>query len=213
MTDVLAFDMRVYDPEAPIIAEITSPTATNFPGSAIEPGDAGWGSRLTGGGAAGPTPTIIGRGAYVDLGYLSLHNAIINRNTAITPKITASANVLEDLVNSSVFSISPAVRSQLNIAGGGLEAYRVYDTWSSHYENNGIDEDDRDGDTDQFTGFDEGTNGFDDNGMLGPDDPAEFETAPPYNAPLRGVQITIRRYEPDSRQIREVKVKHTFVPQ
>ena len=44
------------------------------------------------------------------------------------------------------------------------------------------------------------------------DDPGERETAPPYDAPLRGIQVTLRAYEPDSRQVRQVNVKQTFVP-
>jgi prepilin-type N-terminal cleavage/methylation domain-containing protein len=34
----------------------------------------------------------------------------------------------------------------------------------------------------------------------------------PYPSPLRGIQITIRCFEPDSRQIREITVEHDFLP-
>ncbi len=40
----------------------------------------------------------------------------------------------------------------------------------------------------------------------------ERETLAPYPFPLRGVQITIRVYEPDTRQVREVKVMQDFLP-
>lgn len=82
---------------------------------------------------------------------------------------------------------------------------RIYDTGSTHYEFNGVDED---GD-----GLvDEGTNGRDDDGNGIVDDAAEQETAPPYPVPLRGLEIRIRVYEPSSRQVRQVTVRHTFVP-
>ncbi len=35
---------------------------------------------------------------------------------------------------------------------------------------------------------------------------------PPYPYPLRGVQIKIRVYEPNSKLVREVTVEETFVP-
>jgi hypothetical protein len=100
----------------------------------------------------------------------------------------------------------------------------VYDTWSFHYENNGVNEDN---DTD----VDEGVNGIDNVGQyanpawpatppptlpdtrLGPDDVGEYETTPPYDKPLRGVQLLIRAYEPDSRAIRQVRVNQHFLPE
>jgi hypothetical protein len=83
----------------------------------------------------------------------------------------------------------------------------VYDTWSTHYEFNGID-DDADG------AIDEGSNNIDDSspedGII--DDLGEWETSPPYPVALRGIEIRIRCYEPYSRQVRQVTVRHTFVP-
>ena len=38
------------------------------------------------------------------------------------------------------------------------------------------------------------------------------ETAPPYPAPLRGIQVKIRVFEPDSRSIREVTIIQDFLP-
>ena len=82
--------------------------------------------------------------------------------------------------------------------------YATYDTFSSHYEANGLDED---GDGD----IDEGTNGRDDNTNGVIDEPQEAETSPPYPYPLRGIEIRIRCYEPSSRQVRQVTIHHTFV--
>jgi hypothetical protein len=77
----------------------------------------------------------------------------------------------------------------------------VYDTWSTHYE--------------RELGNGRGINGFDDpvggvaDGIV--DDPGEMEFPPPYAAPLRGIQVKIRVFEPDSRQVREVTVIQEFV--
>ena len=38
-------------------------------------------------------------------------------------------------------------------------------------------------------------------------------TAPPYPIPLRGIQVKIRTFEPDSRQVHEVTVIQDFLPQ
>ncbi len=36
---------------------------------------------------------------------------------------------------------------------------------------------------------------------------------PPYPLPLRGIRVTLRVYEPSSRQVREVTVVESFVPE
>jgi hypothetical protein len=49
-------------------------------------------------------------------------------------------------------------------------------------------------------------------GVSGVDDATEKEAPPPYKAALRGVQIKIRTFEPDSRQIVEVSIVQDFLP-
>ena len=76
--------------------------------------------------------------------------------------------------------------------------------------------------------IDEGTDGLDGVGnypaatatastvkdtRLGVDDIGERETTPPYDKPLRGVQVLIRSYERDSRAIRQVRVNQHFMPE
>jgi hypothetical protein len=107
--------------------------------------------------------------------------------------------------------------------------YAVYDTWCFNYENNGVNEDEDSGTTGQPL-IDEGVNGFDDPDPRGGDDPrlidhandvavlgiddvGEYETAPPYDKPLRGVQVVVRTYELDSRAIRQVRVNQHFLPE
>ena len=60
--------------------------------------------------------------------------------------------------------------------------------------------------------MDESLNGLDDDGNGLIDDAGEKETAPPYGFPLRGIEVRIRCYEPTSRQVRQITVRHTFVP-
>ena len=48
---------------------------------------------------------------------------------------------------------------------------------------------------------------------LGVDDIGERETMPPYDKPLRGVQVSIRAYERDSRVIRQMRVNQHFMPE
>jgi type II secretory pathway pseudopilin PulG len=152
ITNVLAFDVRVFDPAA----VIRSASAV-----AVTPGDPGYAT------ASAPTPAPTG--AYVDLG---------SGSAATTLMGTAES------------------RSKLS---------RTYDTWSTHYECNGIDED-------GVAEADQGTNAVDDNNDGVIDDLGERETSPPYPVPLRGIEIRIRVYEPSSRQVRQVTVRHTFVP-
>ena len=95
---------------------------------------------------------------------------------------------------------------------------RVYDTYSSHYEATGCyTSDSRAG---QSSDGMDGTNGvvtggIDNVGGVGGivDDDAEKFTRPPYPIPLRGIQVKIRTFEPDSKQVREVTVVQDFLPQ
>ena len=121
----------------------------------------------------------------MDLNYNSVFNYVDSSGNAI---------------NSS-FSGSPHTRSGL--AGRALA---TWDTWSLHYESDGLDQD-----MDMFT--DEGTNGFDDDGVNGVDDPGERETSPPYNVPLRGIQVRLRIMETDNRLVRQASVVINFLPE
>jgi hypothetical protein len=85
---------------------------------------------------------------------------------------------------------------------GGLSP-PTYCTWSYHYEFNGLDED---GDVD----VDEGTDLVDNNTNGAVDEVTEYETAPPYNVPLRGIEIRLRCYEPQGKQIRQVTIRHAL---
>ncbi len=177
LSDVLAFDVRVFDPGAPIFdASI----------AIVEPSDFGW-DNVPG------SPVPIGFGAYVDLYW--------DRFSRTWSK-TAS-----DPLRS--FNGVPNSKSGLDFSTAAIASV-TYDTWSFHYENDGINQD-------SAYGNDQGTNGLDDDvgsgKVNGVDDIGERETAPPYDVPLRAIQVKLRVYERDTRQIREATVTRNFVPQ
>jgi len=80
---------------------------------------------------------------------------------------------------------------------GSATTARVYDTYSTSYES-----------ADASDGFDNGSGTA---GII--DDDGEKGVAPPYPIPLRGIQVKIRTFEPDSKQVREVTVVQDFLPQ
>jgi prepilin-type N-terminal cleavage/methylation domain-containing protein len=164
MTNVLGFDVQVWDPGAPVYLTAATPAVS------VEPRDRGY--TLPG------SPTIFG--AYVDLGYAQSYFA-----TGTNPV--------------------PLFNGLPNAKCGTQVRPFCYDTWSLHYENDGIK---------QMGAFaDQGTNGLDDDGLNGVDDIGEYDTLPPYSAPLRGVRVVVRVYEPSSQQIREVTIIQDFMPE
>ena len=254
MTDVLAFDLRVYDPGAPMFATVKVPgLALSDPKQSLDivltPSDPGWldaymssdNMQPNGKGAIGQANSLstvtypyVGQGAYVDLGYG--YNSRWNPPGLPYPKYASSfASSADPWFLCSTLN-SQCARLYINSTGnpafvvdaGALRdvygnplapGFAVYDTWSFHYENDGIDED--------GNGIiDQGTNGLDDVGnypaasptpatvkdtRLGVDDVGERETTPPYDKPLRGMQVLIRTYEHDSRAIRQVRVNQHFM--
>jgi Tfp pilus assembly protein PilE len=191
LTDVLSFDIRIFDPLAPL-------AASALDAEVLAPGDPGY---------IVPT-TPVGYGAYVDLNY----------NNSLYTFFSGGSNAAANAV--------PAPISGFTNAANLLS--QTYDTWSLGYDQNGVDEDGN-------GVVDQGTDGLDNdpvgtpNGIV--DDPpqvsvnyhvspptatvisvGERETLAPYPYPLRGVQITLRVYEPDTRQVREMTVVQDFLP-
>jgi hypothetical protein len=206
MSNVLGFDLRVYDPGAPLYGRRDIPNNSNSPMTVLQPSDPGW--RHAYNSVMGTFQSdflFVGQGAYVDMGYtFGAPSPTVATGASWAVPWFAEARGLSDVFG--------------NLLSPG---YSVYDTWSFHYENNGVDED-ADGTIDQ------GTNEFDGLGRyrdpappytivseirLGPDDVGERETVPPYDKPLRGMQVLIRSYEPDSRAIRQVRVNQHFMPE
>lgn len=170
LTNVLAFDVQVFDPGAPVF--VTS-------GAAIEPRDTGYSID-----AAGP----VSAGAYADLGY-GFGKTYNPPSGSPVPSFNLGPNAKSGYTTTRPF---------------------VYDTWSMHYEADGVLQ----GSTIPTPATAEkdlGLNGLDDDGVNGVDDPGEMDTLPPYSAALRGLRITIRVYEPGSQQIRQVTVVQDFL--
>jgi hypothetical protein len=192
LEDVIAFDVRVFDPTAIVQNSISGVDA-------VVQGDPGFNDALPDtvkfAPTNSPTDPDFTYGAYVDLGFGG-------------PAFR--------------FGGPGEIRSGLSSRSGATILYnrpRTYCTWSTHYESNGVNED---GNWEDLNGngirdpgediIDDATDGKDNNSDGIIDDPTEFETSPPYPYPLRGIEIRIRCYEPASRQVRQVTVRHTFVP-
>lgn len=175
-SNALAFDVRVFDPNAPVRA--------GNAGESLVPGDPGYLGGFTN---TNPPPNanqllvsshIIGLGAFVDLGY-GIRSSF--------PNIC---------YNWSYFSDRPAIKSGLAHNTTTKAGVYEYCTWSAHYERGRTAND-----------------GFDNDGHNGVDDVGERSTSPPYPVPLRGLQVKLRVWDPDSRQVRQVSVVSNFVPE
>lgn len=186
LTNVLAFDVRAFDPSAEV-------RQVSGNAEAIGPGTPAWAA----------ASNLIGRGAYVDLGYLAAAASLFSE---INPALVTSLPSGSETIMAPAVGTWPSRPSLTRYSRDNPSPSATYDTWSFHYEHDGIDQD---GDGK----IDEGTNGLDDDRVNGVDDVRERETSPPYPVPLRGIEVRIRVYEPSSRQIREVTVRQSFVPE
>jgi len=185
LSNVLSFDVRVYDQSAPLRADVQQNDLASNAVNALAPGDPGY---LT---AAGTNYPVVGLGAFVDLGY---------------------GDTLFAQLQAAPYNMS-AVNARAAVGNGhfAFQSYypqigRTYDTWSLSYERDGLNQD---GDA----ATDEGTDGLDNDGINGVDDIGERETHPPFGKPLRGVQVRIRIHEPGTRQMRQATVAGDFIPE
>lgn len=196
LNDVLAFDLRVFDPQAQLV---------QVAGAVTEPADAGWRYEPS------VTFPVVGEGAFVDLNYWGLYDTYIDVIGLGNSGLASLPGTVHP--NPTLFSDIPAARSYLNTPAAIFPSV-TYDTWSYHYENDGLDQDNGISTIETWRNFDDqGTDGLDNDNANGVDDPGERETAPPYDTPLRGIQVKLRVYDRDSRQIREATVTRNFVPQ
>jgi type II secretory pathway pseudopilin PulG len=218
LDNVLAFDMRVYDPLAAMVKAAD--------GTILGPSDAGYSlhspnniQNLSQLAAAGGM-----LGGFVDMAY------------AQSVPTNSPASIFFAWNLNSYFSSGQAMDAYSKLTSTN---YSTFCTWSLSYEHDGIDQD--------GSGVaDQGLNGFDDNSGPGPyapwrpaingivDDPpvvsisyglasnpqpaftigpGERETMSPYPYSLQAVEVRIRVYETDSRQVRQVTVVQDFVPE
>lgn len=199
LSNLLAFDVRVYDPTAPLHADNSDivpddSDVTDDATTTIQPGDFGYNT-------AARNRTlypIVGYGAYVDLNY---NRYFIPQppppipSGAPTPRFADLADPKSQLIR--------------NLAINPQNFFAYYDTWAASYERDGLNQDTNTEGNNQL--FDEGTDGLDNDNVFGVDDAGERETAPPYSYPLRGLKVTIRLYEPGTRQVKQATVGADFI--
>lgn len=150
LTNVLSFDVKVWDPNAPVRG-----VAVTLP---INPSLRGWAANTN----------LIGLGAYVDLGYLPS----VKTDTLRTNFSDVRLPSRNDAV-AAVYNVDTAITGRP----------RIYDTWATHYE----------AELNAATGLTPG---------------GVWKCSAPYMSKLRGIQVTLRVFDPDSRQIRQVTLEH-----
>jgi len=223
LRNVIDFDVKAWDPNAPVIARRDTqgtPSLVDDTVTVIMPGDPTYIRAMylrdnTDPLAPNVRYDVVSFGAYVDLNYLCRLGPWDWNGTEefANPAYPSILAMYADTGRPTpVFGYAGDFRSgvrgtrpspmyrpatdaslvtQLPYRGALRSA--VYDTWSDHYEIGG-----------------QGKDGLDNNGDGIVDDAGELLYPPPFTAPLRGIQIKIRVFEPDSRQIREVTIVHDF---
>ena len=239
LPNLLAFDVRVYDPFAPLLGDKadvvgagndTQTTDDDAIGT-LQPGDPAYVEAIN-------ASETAGFGAYVDLWYnRGMAQRLVARGIPVTQWPSSAFSWAPD-----AHTLPPAFRAVANQNPRFLDSQTpqprpmicTWDSWTTYYERDGYDQD-----GDMLT--DEGTNGIDDDGVNGVDDPEEVETHPPYpihehnevddnldgtvddsneqtasssvpvRSLLRGIQVRIRMYEPGTRQTRQSTVVADFV--
>lgn len=184
-SDVTAFDVRVYDPLAPVFRGGASAA-----GYLLTPNDPGYGLA-----ARAPNATPESLGAYVDLGYnvddLSQPGTVQPRYGAFVSHFSSVPHPFSQLWRSP--TSGPVI----------LAAPRVYDSWTTEYEYDGLNQDFQ---LRQSPVSDQGTDGFDSNNSVRVDEFEERETMPPYPYPLQGVEVLVRLRDASTQQVRQVSV-------
>jgi hypothetical protein len=182
LTNVVSFDIKVWDPQAVVKSD-----GTVAPIHPLVPSDVGYNANTA------TTINSLQAGAYVDLFYN------YNPQTNSVPGTATSyfaGPAYGSGVNSYLDATNPKARDQ-----NGL-AVATFDNWCSGYEYY----------LNANAPIGRSVNGFDNDGQNGVGDPGERASSPPYPVPLRGVQINLRVYEPSSRQVREATVDESFLP-
>lgn len=225
LTNVVGFDVKVWDPGAPIFQKsmLIGVGSSSTQMATVGPGDAGYFESLqvlyndASDGNTDPANRPITYGAFVDLGW-AVNPTAPTSSTLLYPGgwVPPIGKVPQFHSLGNYASALAGWRSD-QTANNPLPDYRarIYDTGSSHYERDGVDQ----GVVGGMRGnavdgvIDPATDGLDNNSLGGIDDATEREAPPPYDAELKAIQVKIRVFEPDSRQIREVTVVQEFIAQ
>ena len=204
--NIRAFDVRAFDPYAPVYTEV------NQRNIVIAPGDPGYpvNNQVKNERLGNNDIILSGLGAYVDLNY-----ADAPTNDSDSGVMVSAIDSNNDGITEDVFSLFTGLRPQTNHSNLALVRWwPFYDTWSIKYERDGINQWTSDG-VDSGNIIDEGTNGIDDNYEEGVDDINELETGVflSYDTPLRGIKVSIRKMDYETRQLRQTSIVGDFVPE
>jgi len=199
LSGVTAFDLRVWEPNAPICSfPAFNPVDAEIP-EGLVPGDPGYVGAITT--PNGSVANIVGFGAFVDLGVFS---AAQLQPPGPTNPFTQTLRTVNGLDENGILGADDAAESAWNplflgamsnttvVGPGGF----VYDPWPIDYENDGLDQD-ANGTADQGVYYLDGS-------LNGDYDTAERETLPPYPQRLSSLQMRLRVYEPDTRQVKQM---------
>jgi len=248
LTNVTGFDMRVWDPNAPVCGYIVD---GGEPVEGIVPGDPQYNVQIFNGPAPNHPPfagNVTGRGAFVDLGALFGLPALIASRTStngVDDDLDGAMDRadLDEIVRNPHFLGGMEFRSYLSLSNGfPIAGNFVYDPWTINYENDDRNQDAvldaliTNGAPPPYYAVDEGFDDLDNNydfqenprPMRGPDEAISYgsneidddgdgnideldedllterETFPPYAHPLKALQVRVRMYESDTRQVRQV---------
>lgn len=240
MNNVISFDVRIFDPEAPWHCNN---------GTLLQPGDPGYPvttgtavatvSALSAAGSATMAQVrdtgdfygridsawaLLPRGAYVDLAW-GLQTAAVagapNGRFDIEPKNTSPGfdnrfPGSEDVNKNNQFD-SPTEDLNLN---GRLDTYTAFQGLGMNVSRTAAlalptydtwsAHYECNGFDEGGTGVDEGADGLDSNADGFVDESSESETSAPYPVPLRGLEVRIRCIDPLSKQIRQISIRHSF---
>jgi hypothetical protein len=194
LDNVVAFDVQLFDPGAPQVV----PSGSS---DVLEPKDPNYVAAVGGAGS-----TIVGYGAYADLNWGKDPPGLSPARWGGSPYPPATLPAGAPAPWFAGDPPYPPVTGWSPSTVPSNATYAIYDTWTTAYELSGPDGAGNYGPGPGIDGLDSPTA----NGIV--DDQSEWTTAAPYSKPLRGIRITIRVYEPDSKQIRQITVVQDFVP-
>jgi prepilin-type N-terminal cleavage/methylation domain-containing protein len=200
LSNLLAFDMRVFDPYAVLRADHIDADGTLSPGNpndnatgVLSPGDPGYPAAILANEPAAPnTPfPMMGTGAYVDLWYnRGLNNAAVYQNTAYSwaPNSTLPPPPPYPQIPPQPDPQWPWPLVTVNFRPFVATGPAIWETWTTAYEKDGLNQL-PDGNTGilnynrscfdwMVDGLDNGTMAFPPSG--GVDDPTESDTRMPY---------------------------------
>ncbi len=201
LTNVIGFDVKVWDPGVPTYSYSNGATVSGGTGAYVD-----FGASYTSGG----TPN--GAGSPVTL--------VANQPHTYVPAAGSTYPRFVDMSNLGYYGSYYGCQSGIfesGLASSSGTPQCVYDSGCFSYSNE--------------LGNSQATNGLDDSQPNTPgygivDDLSEYILTsssfgslqnyapgiPPYPVPLRGIQVKIRCFEPDSKQVREITIEHDFLP-